>query len=173
VLVAFEHGDLGSPYIIGTLWHNVFRPPVPLSQVQIRTIRTLAGNQIVFTELPQTITIQTPVPPGLTPAPPSPVGPYSTLTMMAGIADVAAPLITLRGGGSLASVGSLGIVLQAGVSLLRVGADGITISCGANLIWVGPEGILINGKPVNINPGGSKRYRNRPPTLPIRPLMPV
>src|SRR4051812_35888309 len=48
VLVAFENGDVNSPYIVGALWHNINRPPLPMSELQIRTIRTLAGNQIVF-----------------------------------------------------------------------------------------------------------------------------
>lgn len=154
VLIAFEHGDLGSPYIIGSLWHNIFRPPIPLSQVQIRTLRTLAGNQIVFTEIPQTITIQTPVPPGLTPAPPSPAGPHASVVVAPGAVDLCAPLVSIRSSVGNAAIGPLGITLQAGPSILQIGSEGISITYGANLIRIGNEGILINGKPVNINPAG-------------------
>lgn len=60
VLVAFEHGDVNVPYIIGSLWHGLSPPPLPSPDLQIRTIRTLAGNQINFTEAPPSISILTP-----------------------------------------------------------------------------------------------------------------
>jgi hypothetical protein len=60
VLLAFEHGDLRAPYIIGCLWNAMAPPPLPSPVPQIRMIRTLAGNQIMFTEIPPTITIMTP-----------------------------------------------------------------------------------------------------------------
>ena len=49
VLVAFEHGDVNAPYIIGSLWNAMAPPPLQSPVPQIRAIRTLAGNQIVFT----------------------------------------------------------------------------------------------------------------------------
>jgi uncharacterized protein involved in type VI secretion and phage assembly len=60
VLVAFEHGDVNVPYIIGSLWHGLAPPPLPSPDLQIRTIRTLTGNQINFTEVPPSISILTP-----------------------------------------------------------------------------------------------------------------
>jgi uncharacterized protein involved in type VI secretion and phage assembly len=60
VLVAFEHGDVNVPYIIGSLWHGLAPPPLPSPDLQIRTIRTQAGNQINFTETPPSISILTP-----------------------------------------------------------------------------------------------------------------
>src|SRR5690606_29811971 len=73
VLVAFEHGDIKAPYIIGCLWNATALPPLPSPLPQIRATRTLAGNQIVFTEVPPSVTIQTgPTPPGVIPAPPTP-----------------------------------------------------------------------------------------------------
>jgi phage baseplate assembly protein gpV len=59
VLVAFEHGDLNAPYIIGCLWSATMVPPLPSPVPQIRLIRTPLGNQIMFTEAPPTITITT------------------------------------------------------------------------------------------------------------------
>jgi phage baseplate assembly protein gpV len=60
VLVAFEHGDINVPYVIGSLWNATAPPPLPSPLPQIRTIRTLAGNQIMFMEIPPTIIISTP-----------------------------------------------------------------------------------------------------------------
>jgi len=66
VLVAFEHGDVNVPYIIGSLW-NGFAPPFPNFPVPdspVRTsysIRTLTGNQIMMVETPPMIEILAPV----------------------------------------------------------------------------------------------------------------
>jgi phage baseplate assembly protein gpV len=59
VLVAFDQGDVNAPYIIGCLWSAVTVPPLPSPLPQMRMIRTPAGNQIIFTEVPPTITITT------------------------------------------------------------------------------------------------------------------
>jgi phage baseplate assembly protein gpV len=59
VLVAFDRGDVNAPYIIGCLWSAMTVPPLPSPLPQIRMIRTPAGNQIIFTEVPPTITITT------------------------------------------------------------------------------------------------------------------
>jgi hypothetical protein len=60
VLVAFEHGDVKVPYIIGSLWHGLAPPPLPSPLAQTRMIRTPLGNQIVFSEEPPSIVITTP-----------------------------------------------------------------------------------------------------------------
>ncbi len=59
VLVAFERGDLNAPYIIGCLWSAIMVPPLPSPVPQIRMIRTPLGNQIIFTEAPPSIIINT------------------------------------------------------------------------------------------------------------------
>jgi phage baseplate assembly protein gpV len=59
VLVAFEQGNRDAPYILGSLWSAMAPPPLPSPLPQIRLIRTLAGNQIMITEAPPSISIMT------------------------------------------------------------------------------------------------------------------
>lgn len=48
VLVAFEHGDIDSPYIIGALWNNQDKPPEANSEGEnnIKLIKTRSGHTI-------------------------------------------------------------------------------------------------------------------------------
>ncbi|MGE5595947.1 MAG: VgrG-related protein [Hyphomicrobiales bacterium] len=56
VLVAFEHGDVNYPYIVGFLWNGMDNPPIPDSEmhtgskVRMRRIRSAAGHVVTFVE---------------------------------------------------------------------------------------------------------------------------
>jgi uncharacterized protein involved in type VI secretion and phage assembly len=56
VLVAFEHGDIHRPYILGGLWNGKDKPPADVEntvkdgKVRLRTIQTRTGHQIQFVE---------------------------------------------------------------------------------------------------------------------------
>ncbi len=52
VLVAFEHGDINSPYVIGTLWNGKQKPPQTNDDGKnnIRKIRSRSGHEIVFND---------------------------------------------------------------------------------------------------------------------------
>jgi phage baseplate assembly protein gpV len=60
VLVAFNHGDVREPYIIGSLWNTMDRPPslAPTDAVTKRTIRTPLGQEVSFDEALQSVTIK-------------------------------------------------------------------------------------------------------------------
>ena len=52
VLVAFEHGDINQPYVIGALWNGTAAPPATNSDGQnnIRKIRSRSGHEIIFND---------------------------------------------------------------------------------------------------------------------------
>jgi phage protein D len=56
VLVAFEHGDIHHPYIVGSLWNNTDKPPVGNSvavgsgKVNQRVFKTRVGHEVIFND---------------------------------------------------------------------------------------------------------------------------
>ncbi|WP_159789970.1 VgrG-related protein [Sodalinema gerasimenkoae] len=56
VLVAFEHGDIHRPYILGSVWNGVDSPSEEIDnsvvdgKVRLRSIKTTSGHQIQFIE---------------------------------------------------------------------------------------------------------------------------
>ena len=127
VLVAFEHGDVNAPYIIGSLWNAVARPPLVTPNEQKRAIRTLAGNQIVIEEIPPAITIQTPpTAPIVMPMPSSPVGPHQTIRLSPEGIEVTSPLkITLQVGPTSLTLTPVEIILQTAGSSMVVSIEQI------------------------------------------------
>jgi uncharacterized protein involved in type VI secretion and phage assembly len=50
VLVAFDHGDINHPYVLGSLWNGVDTPPETNADGKnnIRTIKSRSGHEIIF-----------------------------------------------------------------------------------------------------------------------------
>ena len=50
VLVAFDHGDINYPYVIGTLWNGVDTPPETNENGKnnIRKLKSRSGHEIIF-----------------------------------------------------------------------------------------------------------------------------
>jgi uncharacterized protein involved in type VI secretion and phage assembly len=60
VLVAFAHGDMRWPYVIGCLHGKVDPPPVSrTASTDVRTIRTPSGSELSFDEAKGVITLRT------------------------------------------------------------------------------------------------------------------
>jgi len=59
VLVAFNHGDVREPYVLGTCWNTMDRPPAlsPTDAVTQRKIRTPLGHELSFDEAMQSVTL--------------------------------------------------------------------------------------------------------------------
>jgi uncharacterized protein involved in type VI secretion and phage assembly len=60
VLVAFNHGDVRAPYIVGSLWNGRDKAPAKEHDdpVNLRIIRTPAGHEIVFDDASKSISIR-------------------------------------------------------------------------------------------------------------------
>jgi hypothetical protein len=102
-------------------------------------MRTLVGNQIVFTEVPPSVTIQSgPTPPEVLPSPPSPFGPYDTIMMSPTGVDIMSPT---------------GIRLTSGTNSISVMPTGITITSAAPIEVIGLSEIKIQAPTTNIGPG--------------------
>ncbi|MCL1588473.1 MAG: phage baseplate assembly protein V [Actinomycetia bacterium] len=54
VLVAFEFGDIGAPYVVGSLWNHVDVPPETGSggENDVRLIRSRSGHELRFDDTP-------------------------------------------------------------------------------------------------------------------------
>ena len=60
VLVAFAHGDMRWPYVVGSLHSETDPPPESrTSSSDIKTLKTPAGSEIAFDETNGTVTVKT------------------------------------------------------------------------------------------------------------------
>jgi uncharacterized protein involved in type VI secretion and phage assembly len=59
VLVAFSHGDVREPYVLGACWNTQDKPPsaAPTDAVTQRKIRTPLGHELSFDEAKQSVTL--------------------------------------------------------------------------------------------------------------------
>jgi phage baseplate assembly protein gpV len=58
VLVAFDHGDVSHPYVIGYCWSDPDKPPFS-ADLQKRGIKTVSGHELIFDDKAHAITLTT------------------------------------------------------------------------------------------------------------------
>jgi phage baseplate assembly protein gpV len=153
VLVAFEHGDVNAPYVIGSLWTAMAPPPLTSPTAEIRVIRTLAGNQIAIGERPPTITVQTgPTPAAQIPSPASPTASYHTIELgSAGITATTATKIALEVGTTSITIEPTSITLRVGGNTIAMSSSGIEITATGQLEIKASGVCTVQGSLVKIN----------------------
>lgn len=130
VLVAFEHGDVNNPYIIGSVWTTFSPPPLPSPLPQIRITGTLAQNKIMFSEIPPTITIMTPSGQAVQLSP-------------AGVTILATPSLQIIAGDNVITADPSGIHLTAAK----------TLTLSAQSVNITGTDVSINGASVKVGGG--------------------
>lgn len=135
VLVAFEHGDVNAPYIIGSVWTTFSPPPLPSPLPQVRVTGTLAQNKIMITEIPPSITIMTPSGQAIQLSP-------------AGVTILATPSLQIIAGDNVITADPSGIHLTAAKTLTLsaqsisitgtdVNVAGASVKIGGGMVFLG------------------------------------
>jgi hypothetical protein len=151
VLVAFERAYAGA-VLIGSLWNAFSPPPLQSPMADIRAIRTLVGNQIVITEKPPSITLQTaPTPSSALPAPPSPTGPHQTLMMSsAGVRIMTPTMVQISVGTTIVTVSPETVSVVVGGTTLTLSKSVCSIHAPAISI-VADGTVDIKGATIRLN----------------------
>ncbi len=151
VLVAFEHGDVRAPYILGSLWTASAPPPLQSPQSQIRTIRTPAGVQIVMAERPAAISIQTGAPASPIPASPSATGPQQSIVIDSSGVGITTPnKVQIEVNTTKVTISPDSVEITLGSSSCKLTAAGVDVS-GTTISVKATGPLTLSGNPVQIN----------------------
>ena len=145
VLVAFEHGDVKAPYVIGALWTAKSQPPLSSPSTEKRAIRTPGGSQIVFEDRPAAITIQTA--PNATQSLPGTVSPTGSNHSVA----------LTQSGIELASGKEIKLGVQT--TKVKISSSGVEITLGSSSIKLSTSSVEIQAPSVSITATGSLKIQ--------------
>lgn len=139
VLVAFNHGDVREPYVLGTLWNTMDRPPSlsPTDAINKRKIRTPLGHELDFDEATQSVTLSS--------------NTFSTVTLDPTRAEISTPTakVSIGKAGDVTITATTKLTLEAPVIEIKGGTVSVK-STGAMLVKA--DGLCaVQGKPVAIN----------------------
>ncbi|MFT3801595.1 MAG: phage baseplate assembly protein V [Burkholderiaceae bacterium] len=140
VLVAFNHGDVREPYVLGSTWNGIDRPPstAPTDPVNKRRIRTPLGHELVFDELLQSVTLTS--------------NTQSTVTLDPEQAVLSTPTASVKIGkaGDVTITAATKLTLSAPV--IEISADMLlTLSSDGNASVTAAGPCAVKGAPVKLN----------------------
>lgn len=149
VVVAFRHGNLKHPYILGFLWSDEDRPPEFTPRLERRELRSKSGHRIVFDDLTgnQSLTFQS-------------QGGHkvvlddSVASTQISITDSAHNLSVVLDSrsGKITVSTSLGqIALSAPAGKISLDAAAVSVHATGTLTLKGDTSVVVNGKSVKIN----------------------
>lgn len=144
VLVAFNQGDVREPFILGTLWNTLDRPPAlsPTDAITKRKIHTPLGQELSFDEALQSVTVSNTTKQTLTLD-------LTGATLAAGtVPPPTRASITLSVAGQVTIEGLVGIKLKA--PLIELDGKVVKISGTASTIVDGGAQCAIKGAKVDI-----------------------
>ncbi len=140
VLVSFNHGDVREPYVLGSLWNTVDRPPAasPTDAINKRKIRTPLGHELEFDDALQKVTLTTSV--------------MTTVTLDATKAEISTPTasVTLGIAGDVKVTSKTRISLEAPIVEIKATAK-LGLSASGSATLEGGQGCVIRGSTVKIN----------------------
>lgn len=140
VLVAFNHGDVREPYVLGGTWNSIDRPPAlaPTDPVTKRKIRTPLGHELSFDEALQSVTLTS--------------NTMSTVTLDPEQALLSTPTASVRIGkaGDVTITASTKLTLSAPV--IEISADALlTVSSNGNATVSSAGMCTVKGLPIKLN----------------------
>lgn len=140
VLVAFNHGDVREPYVLGTCWNTQDRPPSlsPTDAITKRKIRTPLGHELSFDEAKQSVTLAS--------------NTNSTITLDLEKAEISTPFakVTIGKAGDVTISAKTKLTLDAPV--VEINAKTLLTVQSKGLAEFKADGICsVKGKTVNIN----------------------
>lgn len=114
VLVAFNHGDVREPYVVGALWNTLDRPPAlsPSDAITKRLVRSPLGHELEFDDALQSVTLKSNL--------------LSKVRLTADKAEISTPTAKV-------TIGKLGDVTISAATKLTLDAPVIEISAKASL----------------------------------------
>jgi uncharacterized protein involved in type VI secretion and phage assembly len=140
VLVAFNNGDVREPYVLGTCWNTMDRPPsvLPTDAVNKRKIRTPLGHELSFDEATQTVTLSSNM--------------LSTITLDATKAEISTPLakVTIGKAGDVTITAKTKLTLDAPVIEIKARTL-LTATSNGQAVFKADGPCVVGGKPVKIN----------------------
>ncbi len=140
VLVAFNHGDVREPYVLGGMWNTIDRPPslAPTDPVTMRKIRTPLGHELSFDEALQSVTLTS--------------NTMSTVTLDPEQALLSTPTASVKIGkaGDVTITASTKLTLSAPV--IEISADTLlTVSSNGNATLSAAGLCTVKGLPIKLN----------------------